>query len=453
MIPDHPASQRASRLEPPPEPHLLRRCLAALAVALILLLVGALADAAPADAKPRGVTVAIACSSTGLDQKACTEGARAWAARSGNHVRIVSTPSSATARLALYQQFLAAGAADIDVYTIDVVWPGQLARELIDLSPYVSPQRRAEYVPALIANDTVDGRLVALPWFADAGVLFYRRDLLDKYHLDVPQSWAALTHAAGVIQQGERAAGHTRFWGYVWQGRAYEGLTCNALEWIDSYGGGTIVAPSGRVTIDNPRAAAALAMARGWVGTISPEGVLNASEEEARGIFQSGQAAFMRNWPYAWALAQGAGSPVRGKVGVARLPAGPGGRHAATLGGWQLAVSKFSAHKRAAADLVLYLTSRAEQKRRAIAYTFNPTMPSLFHDPEVLAAAPFLARLQPSFATAVARPSAVVKRRYNEVSAAFWTSVHAVLAGEARPGPALHRLSLTLRRLGHGGRW
>lgn len=431
----------------PPSPHVFRRCVGALALALCLLLatwvLAATADAA---------TVSIACSSTGLDQKACAEGARAWAAKTGNTVRIVSTPPSSTARLALYQQFLAAGASDIDVYTVDVVWPGQLGQYFIDLSPYVPAARRAAYAPALIANDTVDGRLVALPWFADAGVLFYRADLLAKYHLKVPQSWAELEHAAAAIQHAQRAAGDAKFWGYVWQGRAYEGLTCDALEWIDSYGGGHIVAANGRVTIDNPRAAAALAMAHRWIGRISPEGVLNYGEEEARGVFQSGEAAFMRNWPYAWALAQGAGSPVRGKVGVARLPAGPGGRHSATLGGWQLAVSKYSAHKKAAASLVLYLTSRAEQKRRAIAYTFNPTMPSLYQDKEVLAAAPFLGRLQPTFATAVARPSAVVKGRYNEVSAAFWTSVHAVLAG-APAKAELHRLSLKLRRLGHGGRW
>lgn len=452
MIPDHPASQNASRLDPPPEPHLLRRCLAALAVAMLLLLVSYAADARAANAGPAGVRVSIACSSTGLDQKACTEGARAWAAETGNRVRIVSTPSSATARLALYQQFLAAGASDIDVYTVDVVWPGQLASYFIDLSPYVSARRRAAYAPTLLANDTVDGRLVALPWFADAGVLFYRRDLLDKYHLQVPQNWSDLTHAATVIQQGERQAGHRGFWGYVWQGRAYEGLTCSALEWIASYGGG-IVAADGRVIIDDPKAAAALAMARSWVGTISPESVLNAGEEEARGIFQSGQAAFMRNWPYAWALAQGKGSPISGKVGVTRLPAGPGGRRAATLGGWQLAVSKFSAHKQQAASLALYLTSAAEQKRRAIAYGLNPTMPALYRDPEIRAAAPFLVRLQPAFAAAIARPAAVTKGHYNEVSAAFWTRVHAVLAGEAQPAEALHRLSLTLRRLAHGHRW
>ena len=110
--------------------------------------------------------------------------------------------------------------------------------------------------------------------------------------------------------------------GYVWQGRAYEGLTCNGIEWVASFGGGTIVEPDGKISINNPQAAAALNPAKSWIGTISPEGVLNYAEEEARGVFQSGNAVFMRNWPYAWALANAADSPVKDKVGIAVLPQG-----------------------------------------------------------------------------------------------------------------------------------
>src|SRR5690606_3132311 len=114
-------------------------------------------------------------------------------------------------------------------------------------------------------------------------------------------------------------------WGFVFQGKAYEGLTCNALEWIDSFGGGAIVDAGGQITVDNPRAVQALALAGSWVGDISPTGVMNYDEEAARGVFQTGGAVFMRNWPYAWALAQGDDSLVRGKVGVMPLPSGGAG--------------------------------------------------------------------------------------------------------------------------------
>ena len=396
--------------------------------------------------------VAIACSATGQDYTACKEGAEAWAASTGNSVRIVSTPNSSTERLALYQQFLAAGGADIDVYTVDVIWPGLLGQYFVDLSPHMDDARRAAYAPALLANNTVDGRLVALPWFADAGVLFYRRDLLEKHSLRVPTTWAELEHAAALIQQTARDAGNPRFWGFVWQGRAYEGLTCNALEWIDSFGGGRIVDEKGRIDLDNPRAVAALKMARGWVGSISPPGVLSYAEEEARGVFQSGNAAFMRNWPYAWALAQGEDSPVRGRVGVAPLPKGRDGHPSGVLGGWQLAVAKSSRAPKEAISLALYLTSRAEQKRRAIAYTFNPTIPALYEDADVLKAAPFLGQLRDVFAGAVARPSALTKDHYNEVSAEFWAGVHRILAG-ADAAAEVRAVSLRLRRLSRGGRW
>ena len=142
----------------------------------------------------------------------------------------------------------------------------------------------------------------------------------------------------------ERAEGKADLWGYVWQGNAYEGLTCNALEWVKSNGGGQIIEPDGTITIYNENAVKALEMAKGWVGTISPPGVLSYMEEETRGVWQTGNAVFMRNWPYAYALGNGDDSPIKGKFDVAPLPSGGGDNaSAATLGGWNLAVSKLLA--------------------------------------------------------------------------------------------------------------
>ncbi len=413
-----------------------------------LLALNALLPAGSAHA----ATLAISCGAVGQELALCREGAQAWARETGHTVELVSTPASGSERLALYQQLLAAGAPDIDVFQIDVVWPGILAPHFIDLAPYAGA-RVDQHLPSIVANNTVNGRLVAMPWFANLPMLYYRADLLEKYGLPPPATWRALTETAQRIQQAERAAGNERLWGYVWQGRAYEGLTCNALEWITSHRGGRIVADDGAIALDNPGAARALTLAAGWVGTISPRGVLNYAEEESRGVFQSGHAVFMRNWPYAWPLANGADSPVRGKVGVAPLPAGEDGARAATLGGEQLAVSKYSRHPALAADLVMHLTGRAEQKRRAIAAAFNPTMPALYRDPEVLRANPFFARFAQTFDDAVTRPSAVTGHRYNRVSTAFQYAVHAVLAGQADAGTALRSLERSLMRLSRGGRW
>ena len=397
------------------------------------------------------VEISISCSALGQEYEICKQGVDAWANRTGNTVKIVSTPNSATERLALYQQLLAAGAGDIDVFQIDVVWSGILSQHLVDLTAKAQGVID-QHFPTMVETSRVNGKLVAMPWFADAGLLYYRKDLLQKYSRQMPQTWAELADTARAVQDAERQAGNRDAWGFVWQGRAYEGLTVNALEWISSSNGGAIIDDKGEITIDNPKATAALAMAAGWVGTITPAGVLNYTEEESRGVFQSGNALFMRNWPYAWALAQGADSAIKDKVGIAPLPkGGADGRNAGTLGGQLLSVSRYSKNTDAAIDLVMYLTSAEEQKRRAIAGSFNPTIPALFKDDAIAKANPFMAELLTVFTTAVARPAAVTGEDYNKVSTEFFNAVHQVLSKRAEPGQALSRLDRDLKRIKRSG--
>jgi len=412
-----------------------KRLLAALAA----LLLGGAANAA---------TLRLSCGSVGQELELCRSAAQAWAQRTGHTVDVVGTPAAANERLALYQQILGAGSDRVDVFQIDVVWPGLLAPHLLDLKPY-SKGVEKNHFDGVVHNNTVNGRLVAMPWFIDAGLLYYRKDLLAKYGLKPPKSWDELARTAQSVQDAERTSGNGRMWGYVFQGRAYEGLSCNALEWIVSHGGGTVVDVSGGVTVRNAQAVKALATAATWIDTIAPPAVLNYGEEEARGVFQSGNAVFMRNWPYAWSLAQAADSPVKGKVGVTVLPmgSGPGARHAAALGGQQLAVSKYSKHAALAAQLVLYLTSREVQKERAIQGSFNPTLWPLYADREVLKAAPFMGELYGVFAFAVGRPAGPTGPKYNQVSQAFWSRTHEVLAGQLRAPEAVQKMDAELGRI------
>src|SRR5919108_359167 len=421
-------------------------------LALVPMLAALLALGSPSQAQ---VTISISCSSLGIEQQLCQTGANAWAKETGNQVKLIATPYDAQERLALYQQLLAAGSSDIDVFQIDVVWPGTLANHFVDLNKYLRAEDLSDHFELLVTNNTVGGKLIAAPFFADAGLLYYRSDLLEKYGKKPPQTWAELTETAKAVMDGERRAGNGQMQGYVWQGRAYEGLTCNGIEWIASYGGGTIVEPDGKISINNPRAEAAVTLAKSWIGTISPEGVLNYGEEEARGVFQSGNAVFMRNWPYAWALANAPDSPIRGKVGVAPLPPGEGrgARHAAALGGQQLAVSKYSAHVEQAADLVRYLTSAAEQKRRALEGSFNPTRKSLYADQELLTGVPFLKEYLTVLQNATARPSTVTGTKYNQVSSEFQRAVHNTLTGRGTAEENLAALQKSLDRISRGGRW
>ena len=262
--------------------------------------------------------------------------------------------------------------------------------------------------------------------------------------LRLRQTWDELETAAQTIQDGERAAGNQDFWGYVWQGNAYEGLTCDALEWIKSNDGGTIISPDKVITINNTNAIEIVEQAAGWVGTISPDGVTAFGEEDARAVWQAGNAAFMRNWPYAYSLGNADDSVIKGLFDVSPLPAGASGSGAATLGGWQLAVSKYSAHPEEAAKLALFMASYDEQKIRAIEGSLNPTIKSLYEDPDVLAATPFFGSLYDVFTSAVARPSTATAPRYADVSALFFNAVHSVLTGESDGATAFEELELDL---------
>lgn len=398
-------------------------------------------------AQANAVTLTFACDSVGQGYDECKKGADAWAKQTGNTVKLVQVPKETDQRLALYQQQLGARSADVDVYMIDVVWPGLIGQHLLDLKKYIPAAEINRHFPAIVQNNTVGGKLVGMPFFTDAGVLYYRTDLLKKYgYAGPPKTWNELATMAQKIQAGERKT-NPKFVGFVFQGKNYEGLTCNALEWINSFGGGTIVDRSGKITVNNEKAVAALRTIQGLVGTVAPSAVTTYGEEEARNVWQAGNAAFMRNWPYAYALAQEANSPIRGKVGVAALPAGPGGKPAATLGGWQLAVNAYSKYPKEAASLVQYLTSVQEQKRRAIEASYNPTIAALYKDPQVLKAVPFFGSLYEVFTNAVARPATVTGSKYNQVSDAFSTAVYNVLTKKSAPGPALKTLEGQLARI------
>jgi trehalose/maltose transport system substrate-binding protein len=398
--------------------------------------------------------VTISCGAVGQERELCEQAANAWARETGHQVTVTSPPIKTNERYFQYLIDLGAGDSRTDVYQIDVIWPGLLAQHFVDLQPYLRPEDIQQHYPSMIANNTIDGRLVGMPWFTDVGVLYYRKDLLEKYALPVPQDWSELMDAALYIQTQERKAGQAELWGYVFQGAAYEGLTCNALEWVAAYDGGTVIDAKGDITVNNLQAVMAVARAATWIGVTAPPRVLSFNEEDARQTFQLGNAVFMRNWPYAWALLNAPDSPVAGKVEVAPLPkGGMKGRSASTLGGWQLAVSKYSKNPAAAADLVRYLTSEAVQKQRALTGSYAPTIMRLYDDPEILTAHPFFAKLRPILEHTVVRPAAQTGDSYMAVTTRFWEAVHAVLQGGSTAAASISALQDQLRLIKIRGDW
>ena len=397
--------------------------------------------------------VSMVSGSTGRDLAFLEDTLKKWEQETGHTVNLVAMPSSTTDQFGLYRQWLAAGNEDVDVYQVDVIWAPQLSDQFVDLSDHMKDVVD-DHFPSIIESQTVNGKLVALPAFTDAPALYYRKDLLDKYGKSVPKTWDEMAATAKEVMDKERAAGNPDMWGFVFQGNAYEGLTCDALEWIKSNGGGQIVEPDGSISVNNPKAAEAIERAKGWVGSISPKGVLAYQEEESRGVWQLGNSVFMRNWPYAFSLGNSDDSPIKGLFDVAPLPSGGAGdRSAATLGGWNLSVSKYSPHQDAAISLVKYMGSKEFQKKRSLALSNLPTIISLYDDPDIKRDQPIIPRWKEVFLNAVPRPSAPTKVKYNEVSSLFWSAVHDTLSGNGSASDNLEILEAQLEDLKGGSTW
>ena len=375
--------------------------------------------------------------------------AEEWAQKTNNTVEYISRPADATATLQFYLQYWGSKSADVDVFLIDVIWQGIAAPHAVDLKKFVKPDVISEFFPRSIENNTVNGRLVSMPWFIDAGLLYYRTDLLQKYGYSAPpKTWEELAEMAKKIQDGERAAGNIGFQGFVFEGKASESLTCNAVEWIYSYGGGTVISPDKEVTLNNPGAVKALETAKSWPGTISPTNVTTYGEEEARNIWQSGNAAFMRNWPYAYPLGADPKSPISGKFDVTALPkGGDNGKNPACLGGWQLMVSAYSKVPNASVDLIRYLTSAEIQKRHALELGLLPTLPALYGDSDLLEKVPWFKNAPDILANTVARPSTVTGASYNQLSKGLFENVNKVLSGEESAQDAVFQIERVGKRV------
>jgi trehalose/maltose transport system substrate-binding protein len=363
-------------------------------------------------------------------------------------VTALETPDLVTDRLGLYIQFLGARSDAVDIYSVDVIWPAIVAEHMVDYYDYVEPSSQfvSQHPETLIQNNTVDERLIAMPWYTDLGLLYYRTDLLEKYDLGVPQTWDELAESARIIQEGERAEGNSEFYGYVWQGALGEATMVNGLEWQAAEGGGVVISPEGEVQVFNEPTIQAVERAASWVGDISPSNVIAFTPEDSREIWQAGNAAFMRNWTYAYNEAA-QDELLAGNFGVAPLPAGDAGV-AATLGGWSLAVSQYSNNVDAAMAITLFLTSAEQQKFRALEGGFAPTALSVYDDPEIQenSASPLFEQLFTTLSTnsATPRPSTVAGDLYNDVSREYANAVHSVLRGEQDARIALDDLEFEL---------
>ncbi len=340
----------------------------------------------------------------------------------GIRVRDETLPSSSDAQHQFYAINLQAHSPAFDVFAADVIWVAGFARAgwLRDLSELLPDHERAALFAGPMRAVTHRRRPYAFPWYVDAGLLYFRSDLLARHGHAPPRTWSGLVRAAQAV-----CAREPGLRGFIWQGRQYEGLVCNALEYLWSNGGQ--VFDDGRVVLDSEANRTALSFMVDLVHRyrVSPGSVTTATEEPSRHLFGQGRALFMRNWPYAWTTFADPASRVHGAVGISVLPHFPGGMSTAALGGWQLAVNAYSRAPDAAMRLVAWLGSVPAQKSLALAYGFQPSRVALYDDADLLAAQPALATLREVFANARPRP---VMPRYVRVSQVLQTEFSAALS-------------------------
>ncbi|RMF30057.1 MAG: ABC transporter substrate-binding protein [Chloroflexi bacterium] len=358
-------------------------------------------------------------------------------------VKVQEMPWSSTQQHDMYVTWAAGGLPVPDIYRIDIVWPPEFAAAgwILPLDEYIQKYGvdMGDFLPGPINGVTVDGKVYAMPYFTDAGLLYYRKDLLEKHGFSPPETFAELKEQALAIMEAEGIPN-----GFVWQGDAYEGLTVDFLEYV--WGNcASVLDEKGNVAIDDPKAVEALQVMVDYIQSgVSPEGVTTYKEEDARNVFQRGDAVFMRNWPYAWRLLNKDDSPVKGKVGAKPMVHGEGCQSAAGLGGWNLAINSQSKHPEEAFKLIAYLTNPENQKELALEAGLSPVRKSLYQDPDLLAANPFYETLYDVFLNARPRP---VHPRYPEISAVIFTEVHKALVGEQSPEEAIQSIAKQLQEI------
>jgi multiple sugar transport system substrate-binding protein len=350
------------------------------------------------------------------------------------HVTLVSAPTNTDTNRATLATEISGGSSTPDVFMGDVIWPAQFgAHQLaVPLSDYLPSSYWAKFAPGLVAGATYNGKVYGSPLFEDQGFMYYRKDLLAKEGMSPPTTWEQLESEAKTLV----SKGLVKY-GFVWQGDSYEGLTCNFMEYLTSAGGTVTNANYTKATLDSPAALKAVTFMRSLITSgVTPAAVTTFQEPQADAVFNGGQAAFLRNWDYAYSAAQNpAMSKIVGDVGVEPMPAFAGQPTPgySNIGGWNMYINPHS--KNIAADLtfIQWLSSTQAQTILATEFSEIPTVQSVRTSPTVVALNPVLAIVGKT--KLVPRPAGTPN--YPALSTAIYTNINAALSGSTSPSAAL----------------
>ncbi|MGB6066463.1 MAG: ABC transporter substrate-binding protein [Desulfomonilaceae bacterium] len=368
--------------------------------------------------------------------------------QTGIKVHVDIGPNSSTAAHALISQRLKNADPDLDVFMMDVIWPSEFvsAHWIQALDRYFPSRDRADFFPAAISACTINGKIYGVPFETSGGILFCRKDLLDKYAFKPPETWDQLVQEAERIVSRERPQ-DPALRGYCGQFKQYEGLVCNMQEFLLSNRGKLFSDNGQKSTIGSPANLQAVRFVRDKIiGKVASRGVLTYEEPESLHVFIQGHAVFLRDWPYAWEIANNPKeSAVAGKVDIIPLPHFAGGVSAPTLGGWQFALSRFSRRKALAWQFVQYMSSPSVQKIFALKASQRPARRSVYNDPEVLKKNPHFAKLRKAFEKARPRPAIPLYPLYSSILQRFYQD--AIVYPDSRVEPLAAEADREIDRL------
>ncbi|HAX77784.1 MAG TPA: ABC transporter substrate-binding protein [Cyanobacteria bacterium UBA11372] len=360
----------------------------------------------------------------------------------GIRINIIEGPNATNLLEDLYTSAFILGQSPYDLINMDVIWTPKFAAAgwLLDLSDRVTPEELAAFSQKDVEGGRYEGRLYRIPMRSDVGMLYYREDLLREAGLNPPETFEDLMRISQTLKQAGKAN-----WGYLWQGRQYEGLVAMFIEVLEGFGGYWVNPNTLEVGLDRPETLQAIEFLRNTVDEgVSPPGVTTYQEEETRRFFQSGQAVFLRSWPYVWPLANQQGSPINGKIAIQPMVHAPGRSGGACLGGWGLGIAKSSPHPEEAWKAIQYFTGREAQRRFILTAGFVPSRRELFTDPEIVAKYPHYPQLLEVVDQAVLRPPIA---QYAQASDILQRYLSAALTGRMTPENAMQSAANETRRL------
>ena len=345
-------------------------------------------------------------------------------------LEVVKAPNNSNLVEDLYTSAYLLGDSPYDLVYMDVVWVQKFAAAgwLEDLTKKVDPQKLTDYIQGDVQGGKYQNKLYRMPFRTDVGMLYYRTDLLEKAGLKPPKTFQDLLTTSQTLQDQNLAQ-----WGYVWQGKQYEGLAAMFTEILQGYGGFWVNPETQAIGLDAPESIEAVNFLRQTIEqSISPPGVTTYAEEETRRLFESGNTVFLRNWPYVYALASN--SPIAGKYGIQPMVHLPGKQSGACLGGWGFGISKSSKHQREAWQVIQYFNQPDIQRQYFLETGYVPSRKSLFTDDTLVAKYNYLPALLQGAENAVLRPPIP---QYAQVSDILQRYLSAALTGSKTPEAAM----------------